>query len=310
MQSVVKVSVVMCTYNGVQFINEQIDTILKQDYPIYELIIVDDRSIDDTWNRLLDWQKKDDRIQLYQNEQNLGYNKNFEKAIGLTTGDVIAIADQDDIWMPAKIRKQVESLQFPEVLLSHTRSVRLQNGRLRYKSASLHHHYKGNDTSKLFMFNQINGHDMMFKKELIPKFMPVPEGMMYDWWIAINATCYGTIASIDEFLVHHRIHDHNSFFTGKRQSIGQPDLIEFLGMFATIPVLHVKDRNFLSELIQQIKRHNHYHPGSFDKTFFKFLYKNGNILFGHKKRWIPLLNYFKSAMKYARMDYKGRGISI
>ncbi len=300
----------MCTYNGIQFINEQIDTILKQDHPIFELIIVDDRSFDDTWNRLLDWQKKDDRIQLYQNEQNIGYNKNFGKAISLTTGDVIAIADQDDIWMPAKVRKQVESLRSPDVMLSHTRSVRLQDGRLRYKSASLHHHFKGNDTRKLLMFNQVNGHDMMFKKELIPKLMPMPEGMMYDWWLAVVATTFGAIASVNEFLVHHRIHDQNSFFTQKPQKKKQPDLIDCLKMFIEIPGLRNNDRKFLIELIQQIDRHNSLKPGSFDRHFFSFLYKHAAILFGHKKRWIPKLNYLKSAFKFSKMDFRGRGITL
>ncbi len=71
------VSVVMCTYNGGLFIDEQIESIINQDYKNIELIIVDDVSTDDTWKKLEAWQCKNDFIKIYKNEINLGYNKNF-----------------------------------------------------------------------------------------------------------------------------------------------------------------------------------------------------------------------------------------
>ena len=88
-----RVSVVMCTYNGSRFIDEQIASILSQDFPIYELIIVDDFSIDDTWQKLEHWRKTNSSIKIFRNDANLGYNKNFEYAIQLAKGDLIAISD-------------------------------------------------------------------------------------------------------------------------------------------------------------------------------------------------------------------------
>ncbi len=298
----------MCTYNGSRFLDEQVQSILQQEYAVAELIVCDDRSTDDTWKKLLEWQQKDQRVKPVRNEVNLGYNRNFEKAIQLAQGELIAISDQDDIWLPQKIGKQVKAMGPSDVLLSHTRSVRLQDGRLRYKSASLHHHFKGSDTRRLFMFNQVNGHDIMIRKELVEKCVPMPEGMMYDWWIAVLATCYGTIASVDEFLVHHRIHERNNYFNEDKAAKKQPDLLDFLDMFASIPVLTSKARSFLDELRRQIKAHSNRPSQLFDNSFYKFLYENGPILFGHKKRWIPQFNYYKSAKKYAKMDFKGKGI--
>lgn len=304
------VTVVMCTYNGSKFIDEQIESIIVQDYSNIELIISDDASTDDTWQKLKSWQQKNYRIKIYQNEYNLGYNKNFEKTILIATGELIAIADQDDIWMPGKISKLVNTFHDKKIMLVHSRSVRLENGRLRFKSASLHHHFKGNDARKLFMFNQVNGHDMMFKKELVAKALPIPDGMMYDWWIAVMATCYGEIASVNEYLVHHRIHHDNNFFNDKnRAKKKQLDLQDVLEKFSTIDALNNKSRSFLTELITVVKSHNQKEKG-FDKRLFSFLFKNGKIIFGHKRRWIPQWNYLKSANKYARLNFTGKGITF
>lgn len=304
------VSVVMCTYNGGRFLDEQIRSILEQDYLNLELIIVDDVSTDNTWSLLLQWKAKSDKIRIYKNDANLGYNKNFEKAITLAAGELIAISDQDDVWLHNKITKLVQALDNDKVILAHNRSVRLQDGRLRYKSASLHHHFYGSDTRRLFMFNQVNGHDMMFKKSLVSRALPIPAGMMYDWWLAVVATCYGSIASVDEFLVHHRIHNSNSYFTSKPQATAKPDLIDYLQIFRTLTCLNNSSQLFLQKFISLLQLQNSRKPGTFSMPLFLFYISNRNIVFGHKKRMFKQLYQFKMAFKYARLQYKGRGLTI
>ena len=88
----------MATYNGEKYLREKIDSILSKTIQNYELIVCDDCSTDTTWNILLDYQVQDKRIKCYRNEKNLGFKKNFEKAIRLCTGEYIALSDQDDIW--------------------------------------------------------------------------------------------------------------------------------------------------------------------------------------------------------------------
>jgi hypothetical protein len=150
----------------------------------------------------------------------------------------------------------------------------------------------------------------MFKKELVDKFTPVPDGMMYDWWIAVVATCYGQIASVDEYLVHHRIHQQNSFFNTTRPQKKQLDLQDVLKMFATIEALTAASRKFLNNFIHHLNEHNKVAEGVFDFNFFRFLYRNGKILFGHKKRLLPRLNYLKNAVKYSRFNFNGKGITF
>ena len=67
----VKVSVVMCTYNGEKYLREQIESILNQTCPVYELIIQDDRSTDRTVEIVREYQQKDSRVKLFVNEQSM-----------------------------------------------------------------------------------------------------------------------------------------------------------------------------------------------------------------------------------------------
>ena len=75
--SPVSISVVMCTYNGDKYLEQQIDSILCQTYPIHELIIQDDCSTDRTVTIIEAYQKRDPRVKLYINETPLGFNYNF-----------------------------------------------------------------------------------------------------------------------------------------------------------------------------------------------------------------------------------------
>src|SRR5437868_2195931 len=121
------VSVVMCTYNGSRFVAEQIESICSQTYKELQVIIVDDASSDNTYDIVTQWAAKDPRIQAYRNENNIGFNLNFNKACKLATGDFIAIADQDDIWELTKIEKLMSKInESPDILLVHCISARFK----------------------------------------------------------------------------------------------------------------------------------------------------------------------------------------
>src|SRR6185295_14149101 len=99
-----RISVAMCTYNGAEFLPAQLQSILAQTRSPDEIVICDDGSTDGT--RALLEKFKDESwipITLHFNKQNLGSVKNFEQAIILCTGDVIALSDQDDVWRSDKL---------------------------------------------------------------------------------------------------------------------------------------------------------------------------------------------------------------
>ena len=95
----------MCTYNGAKYLREQLDSILNQTYPIYELIIQDDCSTDDTIRILNEYARRYHIVKVYVNESQKGVTMNFISAIQRAEGDFIAISDQDDIWELQKIEK-------------------------------------------------------------------------------------------------------------------------------------------------------------------------------------------------------------
>lgn len=119
-------SIVMCTYNGAVFVEAQVQSILAQTYPFEELVIVDDASTDQTYALLQQLATADERIQLFQNPTNIGYNANFEKAIRYSSGAYIAFADQDDIWEKEKLRLMMAALE-PSTALIYCDSVRFSD---------------------------------------------------------------------------------------------------------------------------------------------------------------------------------------
>src|SRR5688500_10348209 len=92
------VSIALCVYNGEKFLREQLDSLVNQSYPNIEIIASDDRSTDASLLILQEYADRYPYFKFGQNEQNLGYVKNFEKVISLCSGDLIALSDQDDIW--------------------------------------------------------------------------------------------------------------------------------------------------------------------------------------------------------------------
>lgn len=115
-----KVSVIMCSYNTKLFIEKAIESMLRQTYGDWELIIMDDASADGS-PELIEKYLNDNRIKLYRSEKNMGYLKNKNHGFQFVTGDLITQLDSDDTCPPERLQKQVEAfLQFPELKICGT----------------------------------------------------------------------------------------------------------------------------------------------------------------------------------------------
>lgn len=107
-----KISVAMTTYNGDKYLSEQLESISKQTLLPDELVICDDASTDATREVIIKYTLNAPFVvRVYVNEKNIGFTKNFEKAISLASGDLIFLCDQDDIWFPNKIKCIAELFQ-------------------------------------------------------------------------------------------------------------------------------------------------------------------------------------------------------
>ncbi|MDQ3254902.1 MAG: glycosyltransferase family 2 protein [Acidobacteriota bacterium] len=104
-----KISIALCTYNGARYLAAQLDSIAAQHRPPDEIVICDDRSDDGTVEISKRFASHAPfRVHLHVNERNLGSTKNFEKAVDLCEGDIIAFCDQDDVWREDKLM-QIEA---------------------------------------------------------------------------------------------------------------------------------------------------------------------------------------------------------
>ena len=216
-----KVSVAMASYNGEKYIREQIESILNQTHSIDELIISDDGSADATISIAESFH--DQRIKILADNPNHGYCGNFEWAIKHTTGDIIFLADQDDIWTADKVEQCVSVFNNnPDVWLL------ISNGILIDKYGnklvgSFNHYITGGtgfvDRDKylsLTVWNALaNGMCMCFIKSFKQDILPFPDSTMcHDRWIAFCGVCKNTCYFLDEALVKYRIHDTNTSIRG------------------------------------------------------------------------------------------------
>lgn len=98
------ISVAMCTFNGGRYLYQQLKSIENQTYPVSDVVIRDDGSTDSTLDIINEFQRRGTlNITVIQNSKNLGVIKNFELTIGMCTGEFVALADQDDVWLPQKL---------------------------------------------------------------------------------------------------------------------------------------------------------------------------------------------------------------
>ena len=297
------VSIIMCTYNGEKYINEQLKSLVDQTYRNIEIIIVDDVSKDATVSIVKKWMEKDDRISLHQNKKNLGYNLNFEQALTFGTGEYIALCDQDDIWYPYKVERLLEKFDTEDVVLVHARSVELIDGELKYPKGQVLPIFKGNDPKKLIYDNQIGGHRIIFKRSLVEKIIPVPPNMFYDWWIGVVATCNGYINGSEEYLVQYRIHGANSHINVKKAVKAKHiDHITAWKYFIQIKEMKAGDKKYIENMIDIFRDHREKKP-LFDYKLFRFLLKNRDIVFYNRRKLRNDPFNFKFIYYYIRTQF-------
>ena len=219
------VSIAICTYNGAKYIGPLLQSITGQSYNNLEIVIVDDCSQDGTFDVLNIFRETDQRIRLYRNEKNLGYLKNFEKAIDLSTGEYIALCDQDDIWVKDKISIMVGEIK-DNILIYHNSDFIDDEGELigTETIATKRILYNGPSCLPLLFSNCIHGHAVLFSKKLKDYIFPFDSRFTHDWWIGYVAFNTGSVKYIDKVLVHYRQHEGTITDTFKLRGEDVPKL--------------------------------------------------------------------------------------
>ena len=203
------VSIVVATYNGAHFLKEQLDSILAQTYPNFEVVVVDDASKDGTLAILDYYEASNQNFSVYRAEENLGYLKNFQKGMLLCKGDYIALSDQDDIWLPEKISVLMRERGDHALIYCNSELIDANGNRLGVKLTDLKNLLDFWSPLNYVVGGTASGHAMIVKKEVIAQSLPVPGMVTHDYWIGFVSTFSNPLKFVDEVLVLYRQHDGN-----------------------------------------------------------------------------------------------------
>jgi len=244
----------MCTYNAGKYLEGQVFSILEQSYKNVEIVIVDDCSSDGTYEYLHKLSVQHSQIRLFRNDNNLGFNKNFEKAIRLCKGEFIAISDQDDIWLPEKLETLYQHIGDCWLVFSNSELVDNDSKPLNIQLLKSTYTIKNRSFKSIILFNSVTGHTSLFSKEFIKYFMPLPATGYYDWWMGFVALYYQKITCVNKCLTIHRI--HNTSVTGKinyqdkataKQKVSS-DLAVQLNLFKSYKNLQPQDQKLIERI--------------------------------------------------------------
>ncbi|MBC7909552.1 MAG: glycosyltransferase family 2 protein [Pyrinomonadaceae bacterium] len=220
-----KLSVAMCTYNGAQYLREQLESLASQTRQPDELVVCDDLSSDNTREIIAGFSRTVPfPVRIYCNNKTLGSTKNFEKAIGLCEGDLIALSDQDDVWCKEKLRISEEVFfANPEIGVVFSDGD-LVDEQLKPLGFSLWQSNKfgpseqqlvqrGKAFDLLLQRVVMTGATMVFRSKFNRFILPIPVSFaqedfvfLHDGWIALLLSAVSEVAFIAEPLFKYRQH--------------------------------------------------------------------------------------------------------
>jgi glycosyltransferase involved in cell wall biosynthesis len=208
----------MCTYNGARFLSEQLESIAVQTRLPGELVVCDDRSTDESVEIVRNFARHAPfPVQLEINEENLGSTKNFEKAIGLCKGEIIALADQDDVWCPQKLSSIAGVLDHDERIGAVFSDAELIDedsrplagtlwGSFLFSSSEQKRFEGGQGLKVLLKHATVTGATMAFRSKFRDLTLPIPSCQVHDYWIVLLIASVSQLAPIRTPLVRYRRH--------------------------------------------------------------------------------------------------------
>lgn len=203
------ISVALCTYNGERYLREQLDSLLAQTYSNMEIVAVDDASTDGTVAVLREYEQRDARLRVFVNSNNIGFIRNFERAISLARGSLIAPCDQDDIWLPHKLSTLARVIGDHAMVYCDSELIDAEGRSLGTSMSQFWPLQDLHDPAALVLNNCVSGHAMLFRRDLLDGQPNLPTDIFHDWWLAATATVRGGVVYCPEKLVRYRQHDKN-----------------------------------------------------------------------------------------------------
>ena len=215
-----RVQILLATYNGDKFLIEQLDSIVKQEYTLWELLIHDDGSIDNTLSILNKYQNNYPKKVKVLHDQKVfsSARKNFFHLIKHRSkkADLYCLCDQDDIWHKGKLKKIIEEYnsvenKIPTLIHSDLSLIDAKGELIGESHNKLINHQKNliNKNTALY-YNPVPGCAMSINSALADKISYCKNMVMHDWWILLSAMYINTnVIYINFPLVKYRQHSAN-----------------------------------------------------------------------------------------------------
>jgi glycosyltransferase involved in cell wall biosynthesis len=228
-----KLSVALCTFNGERFLSEQLASIAAQTRLPDELVVCDDVSSDRSTAIVREFAEKTRfPVRVEVNETNLGSTRNFARAIELCSGDIIVLADQDDVWLPHKLATLEAALDanpesgfaFSDAAVVDDRLNPLGYSlweAIRFWPREQKRFRQGEAFEALLKRFRVTGATMAFRAVHRDLIMPFPREWVHDAWIALLISAVAPCVPIDEPLIRYRQHNRQQLGEKKRGLYGQ-----------------------------------------------------------------------------------------
>jgi glycosyltransferase involved in cell wall biosynthesis len=239
-----RISVALCTHNGAEYVDRQIASILDQSRPVDEIVLSDDASTDDTVaivrRAVTEYSAHSGvaiELRVLANPVALGVVANFEQAVLATTGSLIALCDQDDVWHRDKIETALrlfDEQPAVELVFSDARLVDGAGAPLThslFQALSMTRGERrlllgGAAFEALLGRNLVTGATVVFRRSLLDRAAPFAPDWVHDEWLAALAAAAGGVRMLDAALIDYRQHGGNQI------GAGRPSLSEKVGRVA------------------------------------------------------------------------------
>lgn len=226
------ISVVMCTYNGERYLPEQLQSIAEQTRQPAELVASDDGSTDQTIEILTKFSERASfPVRIVRNCSRLGSSSNFDQAIRLARGELIALCDQDDRWVPQKLEVLSDILAnrpkaggiFSDACLIDCNSRPLA-GRLFAKSKftlARQKTFRADPIAILLRHCLVCGATLMLRATLARSMPAIPKSWVHDAWLAWMIALNSTLEFTEEPLIDYRVHNSQQIGIGGIKASGK-----------------------------------------------------------------------------------------